>query len=218
MKTKTIDYESLAPEEVDELPESVRIRLKGALKEGGEWFLVRSSWPLSGLVRELNRLGEIRAEHVWPVNSTSMLSQLAWLLAADLPSTEKDLVYDNLTARTEYLDRTPVLTAAEIHSLSGLGSRNQSEPASRWQKEGKTFGIRVGQPYLFPAFQFLDGRPREGLSEILAALPRDITPWQKAFWFASGNGWLDGDKPEQRLDDVSKVVDAARRLTNLAHG
>ncbi len=218
MKSKLIDYETLAPEEVDELPESSRIRLKSAFKEGDEWFLVRSSWPLSGLVRGLNRLVEIRAEHVWSVNSTSMLSQLTSLLAADLPSAEKDLVYDNLSARSEYLDRTPVLTAAEIHDLSGLGSRNQSEPASRWQKEGNTFGIRVGRPYLFPAFQFLDGRPREGLSEILAALPKDFTAWQKAFWFASGNGWLDGDKPEQRLDDVSKVVDAARQLSNSAHG
>lgn len=43
---------------------------------------------------------------------------------------------------------------------------------------------------------------------MLAALPADMTAWQTALWFASGNGWLDGDK-QQRLDDGKRLVEAA---------
>ena len=37
-------------------------------------------------------------------------------------------------------------------------------------------------------------------------------------WFASGNGWLDGDEPKERLSDPDAVVDAARRLADPALG
>ena len=54
--------------------------------------------------------------------------------------------------------------------------------------------------------------------QVLAALPAEMTLWQKAFWFASGNGWLDGDEPQRRLDDGERVVEAARRLAEPARG
>ena len=111
-----------------------------------------------------------------------------------------------------------MFTAAELHELSGLGSRTRSEPVSQWQKEAKTFGICVGQPYLYPAFQFRDGRPRKGRSRILSALPNDMTSWQNPLWFASVIGWLGGVKPEQRLEDVNLVVEAAKQLSRPVHG
>ena len=125
---------------------------------------------------------------------------------------------DNLAARRDYLDDTPTLTAAQIHDMSGLASRNKDEPASRWKKEGRTFAVRLGRRGLFPAFQFEDGRPRTVVRHVLAALPVGMTPWQTAFWFASGNGWLDGDEPQQRLGDAHRVVEAARRLSEPAIG
>ena len=218
MKSRSIDYETLSPEEVEALPKRVKGALGGTVGIAGEWMVVHSEWPVSSVVERFNRLGEFIAEHTWPRVSTNILEEVTWRLASERPSAENDIVLDNLVARTQYLDRTPLLSAGEIHDLSGLASRNRSEPASRWQKEGKTFGVRIGRPYFYPAFQFLDGRPRDGLTDILAALPSEMTAWQKAFWFASGNGWLDGDKPEERLDDVNSVVNAARQLSNTAHG
>ena len=218
MKYKPIDYEPLSTDDVDALPKTKTVRLKEGIKEGDEWLLVRSSKSLRSLLKGLNRIGELRTEHLWPKINSGAVDQIPLLLLADLPSIEKDLVFDNLAARIEYLERTPVLTATHVHDLSGLNSRNRSEPASRWRKEEKIFGIRVGRPYVYPAFQFKEGRPREGLAEVLDALPDDMTAWQTAFWFTSGNGRLNGDQPQQRLDDVSLLVKAAQQLSNLAHG
>ena len=111
-----------------------------------------------------------------------------------------------------------MLTADQVHNMSGLHSRNKSEPASRWKKEGKTFAVRVERRDLYPAFQFEDGAPRPVVRDVLAALPDGMTSWQKAFWFASGNGWLDGEEPQRRLNDGERVVDAARRLSEPAGG
>ena len=218
VKPKPIDYEPLKREEVDALPERVKLRLSEAMTEDGEWLVVRSSSRARGIVERMSRLSELDTPHASQLNASRILEQLTSWIAADLPSIEKDLVLDNLAARRDYLNRTPVFTALQIHDISGLDSRNKSEPASRWHKEGKTFGIRVGQPYLYPAFQFHEGRPREAMKHILAALPNDMTAWERAFWFASGNGWLDGDIPEQCLDNVGSVIAAARQLSNLANG
>ena len=142
---------------------------------------------------------------------------LAWLVDAG-SGAEAELAINNLELRQEYLDETPTLTAAQIHQMSGLGSRNTSEPASRWKSEGRTFAIRAGRRDLYPAFQFEDGTPRPVVRDVLAALPESMTGWQKALWFASGNGWLDGDPPQERLHDGNLVVGAARQLSEPARG
>ena len=142
---------------------------------------------------------------------------LSWL-APDPADVEEALALDNLAARRQYLADTPTLTSEQIHRASGVGSRNTSEPASRWKHEGQTFAVRLGRRDLYPAFQFLDGKPHTVLRHVLAALPADMTAWQKVFWFASGNGWLDGDEPQRRLNDAERVVEAARRLSEPAYG
>ena len=45
-----------------------------------------------------------------------------------------------------------------------------------------------------------------------------MTGWQIAMWFASGNGWLDGAAPQDRLGDPEAVLDAARVLADPAVG
>ena len=140
------------------------------------------------------------------------------LLAATGPVLEAELAVDNLGLRNEYIDETPLLTAAQIHRMSGLKSKNTSELASQWKAEGRTFAVRMGGRDRYPAFQFEDGSPRPAMKAILAALPATMTPWQKALWFASGNGWLDGDEPQHRLDDGESIVEAARQLAEPARG
>ena len=137
---------------------------------------------------------------------------LASLVAAGT-GIEGEMAIENLELRRVYLEETPTLTAAQIQLMSGLRSRNSSEPASRWKRERKTFAVRIGRQYLYPAFQFLDGKPHPVVSEVLDALPEVLTSWQTAFWFASGNGWLDGDMPQERLQDREMVVTAAARLS-----
>ena len=181
-------------------------------------MVLHATWPLRRVVDRLNRLGGIRKLNPWRPRTASDLDRILTWLAAEHIDAEEDLAFDNVVARREYLDDTPTLTAVQIHRMSGLVSSNRSEPASRWKKEGKTFAVRLGRRDLYPAFQFEEGKPRTVVRDVLAALPSNMTAWQKAFWFASGNGWLDGDEPQQRLEDGDQVIAAARRLSESASG
>ena len=93
---------------------------------------------------------------------------------------------------------------------SGLKTRNPSEPASRWKRQGKIFGVPVDRADLYPAFQFLEGRPQPEVRRVLAALPVSMSPRQIALWFASGNGWVEDDAaPQDALHDMDGVLAAA---------
>ena len=212
-----IDYETLQPDEVRRLPQRIRGRLAEGVGEDDEWVVIHATGPITPVVDRLNRLGGVGAESLRRNPPPDLDRMLAWL-AHDPASVDQALAFDNLAARREYLADTPTLTSEQIHRASGLASRNASEPASRWKKEGRTFAVRLGRRDLYPAFQFLDGKPRDVVRDVLAALPADMTAWQTAFWFASGNGWLDGDEPLRRLDDRERLVEAARRLSDPASG
>ena len=216
VEPKPIMWTPLEAEEVENLPTRVRGRLGEQVRDGDEWLVIHASWPFGGMVDRLNRLARMRTELPWRPGQ-DLDRMLAWLVAAG-SGVETELAVDNLELRRAYLDETPTLTAVQIHRMSGLTSRNTSEPASRWKSEGKTFAVRMGRRDLYPAFQFEDGAPRQVVREVLAALPDSMTGWQKALWFASGNGWLDGDEPQQRLHDGELVVAAARQLSEPARG
>ena len=184
-----------------------------------EWIVLHAAgWPLASIVDRLNRLYRMSSQATTRESQKQHLDRaLAWLVAAG-SGVEAELAVDNLELRNQYMNETPMLTAAQIHRMSGLGSKNASEPASRWKAEGKTFAVRVRGRDHYPAFQFEDGSPRPAMKAILAALPETMTAWQKAIWFASGNGWLDGDEPRHRLEDGDSVVEAARQLAESARG
>lgn len=215
--TPWIAYETLQPDEVGRLPQRIRGRLIEGGGEDDEWVVIHAAGPITRVVDRLNRLGGAPAELLRGDPPADLDRMLTWL-AHDPVGVEQALAFDNLAARREYLADTPTLTSEQIHRASGLASRNTSEPASRWKKEGRTFAVRLGRRDLYPAFQFLDGQPRDVVRDVLATLPTDMTPWQTAFWFASGNGWLDGDEPQRRLDDRKRLVEAARRLADPASG
>lgn len=214
-----IDWAPLQPDEVEDLLPRVRDRLGGSTAADDEWIVLHArGWTLAGMVDRLNRLYKLSSGAAAQESPEQRLDRvLAWLVAAGA-GVEAELEVDNLELRNRYLNETPMFTSAQIHRMSGLGSKNNSEPASRWKAEGKTFAIRVGARDYYPAFQFEDGAPRPVIKAILAALPATMTAWQKALWFASGNGWLDGDKPQTRLEDGHTVVEAAVQLTEPARG
>lgn len=215
---KPIVCDALDSEEVATLPERLRTQLGGDTGKRDEWLVIHASWPLSGVADRLNKLGDAWMEHASRLDPGKDLAQILARLLTRWQDVDTDLALDNFALRQEYLDETPLLTAKQIHGRSGVRSSNPSEPASRWKKEGRTFALRIQGRDLYPAFQFQDGAPRPVIKEVLAALPRGMTSWQKAFWFASGNGWLDGDEPQQRLDHGEQVVDAARQLAEPARG
>ena len=113
----------------------------------------------------------------------------------------------------------PTFTAADIHKLMHSSLlNNPSEPASRWRREKRVFAVRKGRAQLYPRFQFADGQPLPVIKQVLKRLPAGMTPWQIAFWFRSGNGWLDGRSPEEALGDEDHVLNAADRLCDSVVG
>ena len=122
---------------------------------------------------------------------------------------------DNAILRARYLDGHKTYTSREVRELSGLATRNPSEPASRWKRHRRIFGVPVGNQDRYPAFQFAEGRPRPEIARIMAVLPNDMSPWQVAFWFASSNRWVEDDKPPQEaLDEIDRVLAAATDLAS----
>lgn len=141
---------------------------------------------------------------------------LAAIGTLDTPSNlVADLEVDNAILRSRYLDGQKTYTSREVRELSGLATRNPSEPASRWKRNRRIFGVPVGKQDRYPAFQFAEGRPRPEIARILTMLPADMSPWQTAFWFASSNRWIDDDNaPQEALHDIDRVLSAAANLAS----
>ena len=166
------------------------------------------------LARRAIQALDLRAAPGRAMRRSERIDRLVDALIEDEPlsSSEADIEADNAALRARYLVTVPSLTAAELHRAAGSAAANRSALAAGWKKEGRVFAITHKGIDRFPAFQFADGRPRPVVRRVLAALPDDMTPWQVAFWFASGNGWLADAAPQDRLDDSDAVVAAAERM------
>jgi len=127
---------------------------------------------------------------------------------------ESDIIARNIEMRRAYLDAIETLSSIEIHYRTGRTGNNPSEPASRWRKEKRVFGVKAGNAFRFPAFQFgSDGKPLPNVKAVLEALPDDMNDWDIALWFDSPNAYLDGRLPKDLLseEETCKVlIEAAR--------
>ncbi|MCV3243455.1 hypothetical protein [Mesorhizobium sp. ZC-5] len=119
------------------------------------------------------------------------------------------LLDSNARARARFLEAWPCLTSKQVSEAAGHGSKNQSMTTSRWKGGGKIFSVRYNGAEWFPAFQFQDGQPHATVARVLQHLRERKSGWQMAFWFTSPNGWLNGRKPAECLDDVESVARAA---------
>jgi len=130
-------------------------------------------------------------------------------------SVDIELEKDNALLRAEFLKEYKTFTAADIHENSTrTKSRNLFEPASRWKREGRIFAIKYHGKDRFPVFQFEDGEPLPIIKSLLEILTRQLSSWQIAFWFTSGNGWLDGQAPVTCLKDKEAVLYAAKNAAS----
>ena len=201
---------------VARMPKALRIEL--GVKGGRAEEVVAVTVP-SGDAAEAARMMRLLTSNLTPEQKGARSEERTQTLLAAMsdlhrPSEpEADLEMDNALLRKQYLKRHRTLTSEQIRHASGLKTRNPSEPASRWKRQGKIFGVPVGRADRYPAFQFSEGRPRPEIGRVLAALPESMSPWQIAFWFASGNGWITNDAaPQDALDDMAGVLAAAADL------
>ena len=126
--------------------------------------------------------------------------------AARRPPIETVIEVNSASLRAEYLNETQFFCEDKKASLF------------IWELQHKVFAVRRSGVDLYPDFQFEGGVPRPAIERILAELPNDMTGWQIAMWFASGNGWLDGAMPQECLSDLDAVVYAAQQFAHPAVG
>lgn len=186
------------------------------------WFMLgtQTASDVQLVTKVFNILSDIKSARRQKITDETIEKLLDIYLESEERSlADIDLERDNAALRAKYLKTTKSYSASDIRSFqTGVPPKNPSDPAARWKREGRLFAVPQGNLDLFPAFQFQDGAPHPVVRKVLKRLPADMTPWQIAFWFASGNGWLGGETPQSMLSSVDDVVDAAGRLDETAVG
>lgn len=195
---------------------------------GGDWLKVPASEPLSGLVddgatevvvldahRPIGRI-VITLLRAWGSDEEKSRDVISALLPSKIPSSDAtEQLRLNAEARSAFLAEFPALPAAEVASLAGITWSNPAAWSSRLQKEGKVFSVEYGRRQLFPAFQFsADWQPREAVAAALNELEdAGLQGWSLALWWTAANGWLDGARPVDLLEeDAERVVAAATEV------
>lgn len=141
-----------------------------------------------------------------------LMDQIANSKKPEKKATERLLAVD----RALYFARNECLMSEDLNLLSNYSSRNKAEPAARWRKEKKIFGIKTKNKWHHPAFQFKNGVPNPVIAQILEILPSEWDDWEIAFWFQSPDGMFeDADAPQDRLDDKN-ILDVVRRAAEPA--
>jgi hypothetical protein len=111
----------------------------------------------------------------------------------------------------------PTWSAGEVAQQGGYGAKNASAAASRWAKEGKIFCVPYGGKQHQPEIQFKHGQPRPIVARILSELGAEATGWDRAFFFATPNTYLDDVTPMDRLDGEDSVELLVQLATRDAH-
>lgn len=110
-----------------------------------------------------------------------------------------------------YRDGQP-LKSKEVASLLHL----TAQEADKRRRNGELLAVSSGRRgYLYPAWQFHEGRVVAGLERVLAEL-KECDPWTQLAFLVSGDLRLEGDTPLERLKagDVDRVVWAASGYGN----
>jgi hypothetical protein len=164
---------------------------------------------VSRLVERVPEIARIRRRQLTEKN----IDALVELYLVDDPAGEarRAIETDNARERARFLSEVACLTSKEIAQNAGHQAANASVTGSRWKQQGRIFSVPSRGSELYPAFQFREGQPHPCVAKILRELPKQMSPWQIAFWFTSSNSWLRGAAPADRLDDEEAVVTAAHR-------
>lgn len=210
---------ALSLDDIEKFPNAIRRKITeddAPQLPARKWFMLgaQSVSDVKLVTRIVRILGDLRAAKRQKISEETIEKLVdIYLEGEERAPSDIDLERDNAALRARYLKITPTYSASDIRSFqTGDPPKNPSDPAARWKREGRLFAVPHGNLDLFPAFQFRDGAPHPGIKKILKALPADMTPWQIAFWFASGNGWLGGETPQSSLGATDEIVNAAGRL------
>lgn len=115
------------------------------------------------------------------------------------------------------------VTAADLSQLTGLEPTALAAGLRAWLREGRLISVSDRHQTYFPVFAFGDETPRQPSTEF-GAVVKVLSPqkdaWGLAFWFASSNHWLGGQRPIDLLrSSPERVCSAAQEeVTGPLHG
>jgi hypothetical protein len=117
-----------------------------------------------------------------------------------------------LDDRRALLAEIPTYSPAEIQRAFESSNCNPSQRAADLRKAQRMFGVRAGQSWRYPHFQFRDASDiYPEIQLILTELP-DVTGWDRLHWFMTPHPLLNEQSPLQMWPhDRAQVVVAAQR-------
>jgi hypothetical protein len=115
-----------------------------------------------------------------------------------------------IRVRRQMLNQVGSYSSEELATGAESTTTNASQYAADQREAGKIFGVRFGQAWHYPKFQFdPKRRPYPEMKAIIAALPDD-QGWDRVQWFLEPHERLRGKTPLQVWKtDRKKVIEAA---------
>jgi hypothetical protein len=153
------------------------------------------------------------------------LDSIVDALVPHMPPPQHMMVEARMTAqaRKAVLEGAEWLTAAQIAELAGFSATNPSAQPNKWKKDGLIFAIRHQGTDYFPGYGLdpaANYRPVKALAQVLRVFSNAKDSWGLAYWFASVNSFLGGQRPQDVLAQQSDRVIAAAQdeMAEIAHG
>lgn len=146
-------------------------------------------------------------------------------LAPKVPSTPA--IYKELAllarARTAVLELGVWLTEAQIGSLSNFSASNPNDQPTEWKHSGSIFAVTHQGIDYFPRYGLeakAEYRPFKAMAKVIDVFGDSKDSWQLAFWFASVNSFLGGERPQDLLAEQPERVIAAAldEYNSVKHG
>jgi hypothetical protein len=115
-------------------------------------------------------------------------------------------------AREDMLEKAGTLSSEEVATGAASTSSNASQYAADLRRRGGVFGVRLGQEWLYPKFQFDEKhRVLADMEKMVAALSPDEQGWDRLQWFLEPHERLGGKTPlVVWASDRARVIAAAR--------
>jgi hypothetical protein len=126
-------------------------------------------------------------------------------------------------AQSAALSSCTWFTVSELSLLHACELESMANLLSAWKCEGMLFSIVHHSIEYYPCYAFDERNgymPTEELIFVLREFDGRRNGWSLAYWFASVNGYLGGQRPQDLLKIAPEKVSAAARddLIGIQHG
>ena len=115
------------------------------------------------------------------------------------------------------------VTAAGLSQLTGLEPAALAAGLRAWLRDGRLISVSDRSQEYFPTFAFGDATERRPIAEfaaVVTVLREKKDGWGMAFWFASSNHFLGGNRPKDLLRSSPQRVRRAaeEEVAGILHG